>query len=162
MRWLSSGGSGQMWGEDALAWAVEWTWEGVDLEGGAQPLFTLKTTTCVPWARVPEYTRCGFRMVRLVSLFGCQQRINHIYCIYTRKQWIEQDEVWPCVCGLVAQSGLTLVTPWPAGRQASMSITNSRGLLKLMSIESVMPSNHRTLVIPFSSAFNQDYERQIF
>ena len=53
-------------------------------------------------------------------------------------------------------------TPWPAGRQASVSITNSRGLLKLMSIESVMPSNHRTLVIPFSSAFNQDYERQIF
>ena len=33
-------------------------------------------------------------------------------------------------------------TPWPAGRWASVSITNSRGLLKLMSIESVMPSNH--------------------
>ena len=45
---------------------------------------------------------------------------------------------------------------------ASVSVTRSRGLLKLMSIESVMPSNHRTLVIPFSSAFNQDYERQIF
>ena len=34
------------------------------------------------------------------------------------------------------------VTPWTAARQASLSITNSRGLLKLMSIESVMPSNH--------------------
>ena len=33
-------------------------------------------------------------------------------------------------------------TPWSAARQASLSITNSRGLLKLMSIESVMPSNH--------------------
>ena len=33
-------------------------------------------------------------------------------------------------------------TPWPAGRLASVSISNSRGLLKLMSIESVMPSNH--------------------
>ena len=33
-------------------------------------------------------------------------------------------------------------TPWIAARQASLSITNSRSLLKLMSIESVMPSNH--------------------
>ena len=33
-------------------------------------------------------------------------------------------------------------TPWTAARQASLSITNSRSLPKLMSIESVMPSNH--------------------
>ena len=33
------------------------------------------------------------------------------------------------------------VTPWTAAHQASLSITNSQGLLKLMSIESVMPSN---------------------
>ena len=33
-------------------------------------------------------------------------------------------------------------TPWNVARQASLSITNSRSLLKLMSIESVMPSNH--------------------
>ena len=32
-----------------------------------------------------------------------------------------------------------LVTPWTAARQASLSITNSRNLLKLMSIDSVMP-----------------------
>ena len=32
------------------------------------------------------------------------------------------------------------VTPWTAAHQASLSITNSRSLLKLMSIESVMPS----------------------
>ena len=37
---------------------------------------------------------------------------------------------------------LTFVTPWTAARQASLSITNSRSLPKLMSIESVMPSNH--------------------
>ena len=36
-------------------------------------------------------------------------------------------------------------TPWTAARQASLSITNSRSLLKLMSIESEMPSNHLTL-----------------
>ena len=33
-------------------------------------------------------------------------------------------------------------TPWTAARQASLSISNSWSLLKLMSIESVMPSNH--------------------
>ena len=37
---------------------------------------------------------------------------------------------------------LLCATPWIAARQASLSITNSRSLLKLMSIESVMPSNH--------------------
>ena len=34
------------------------------------------------------------------------------------------------------------VTPWTAAHQASLSITNSQSLLKLMSIELVMPSNH--------------------
>ena len=33
-------------------------------------------------------------------------------------------------------------TPWAAAGQASLSITNSRSLLKLMSINSVMPSSH--------------------
>ena len=36
-------------------------------------------------------------------------------------------------------------TPWTATRQASQSITNSQSLLKLMSIESVMPSSHLIL-----------------
>ena len=40
------------------------------------------------------------------------------------------------------------VTPWTAASQASLSITNSRNLLKLMSIESVMPSNHLILCHP--------------
>ena len=44
-------------------------------------------------------------------------------------------------------------TPWTAARQASLSITNSWSLLKLMSIKSVMPSNHLILYCPFSSCF---------
>ena len=39
-------------------------------------------------------------------------------------------------------------TPWSAARQASLSITNSWSLLKLMSIELVMPSNHLILCHP--------------
>ena len=48
----------------------------------------------------------------------------------------------------VAQSCLTLVTPWTAAHQASLSITNSQSLLKLTSIELVMPSNHLILCHP--------------
>ena len=39
-------------------------------------------------------------------------------------------------------------TPWTAAHQASLSITNSQSWLKLMSIESVMPSNHLILCCP--------------
>ena len=39
-------------------------------------------------------------------------------------------------------------TPWIAARQASLSITNSQSFLKLMPIESVMPSNHLILCRP--------------
>ena len=41
-----------------------------------------------------------------------------------------------------------LATPWIAARQASLSITNSRSSLRLMSIESVMPSSHLILCHP--------------
>ena len=40
------------------------------------------------------------------------------------------------------------VTPWTAAHQASLSITNPQSLLKLMSIKSVMPSNHLLLCHP--------------
>ena len=40
------------------------------------------------------------------------------------------------------------MTPWTAARRASLSITNSQSLLKLMSIDLVMPSNHLILCHP--------------
>ena len=43
---------------------------------------------------------------------------------------------------------ILFATPWTAAHQASLSISNSRSLLKLMSIESVMPSNHLILCCP--------------
>ena len=43
---------------------------------------------------------------------------------------------------------LLFATPWTAAHQASLSITISQSLLKLMSIESVMPSSHLTLCQP--------------
>ena len=43
------------------------------------------------------------------------------------------------------------VTPWTAARQASLFFTISQSLLKLMSIESMMPSNHLILCLPLLS-----------
>ena len=59
------------------------------------------------------------------------------------------DPAQPLFCLLSSVQSLSrvqlFVTPRTAARQASLSITNSRSLLKLMSIVSVMPSNHLIL-----------------
>ena len=53
------------------------------------------------------------------------------------------------ICSVQSFSHVRLfATPWTTARQASLSITNSRSLLKLMSIKSVMPSNHLILCCP--------------
>ena len=61
-------------------------------------------------------------------------------------------------------------TPWIAAHQASLSITNSQSLLKLMSIESLMPSNylilchlllHMPSVFPSIRVFSNDSARLI-
>ena len=57
-------------------------------------------------------------------------------------------ELYPQSVSSVTQSCMTLCNPWTAAHQASLSITNPRSLLKLMSIESVMPSNHLILYCP--------------
>ena len=56
--------------------------------------------------------------------------------------------MWPVQFSSVAQSCGTLCNPMDEAHQASLSITNSRSLLKLMSIESVIPSNHLILCRP--------------
>ena len=55
-----------------------------------------------------------------------------------------------CICCSVQSLSYVwlFATPWTAARQASLSITNSQSLLKLMSIESVMPSHHLFLCHP--------------
>ena len=45
----------------------------------------------------------------------------------------------------------SFMTPWTAACQASLSVTISQSFLKLMSTESVIPSNHSSSIVPFSS-----------
>ena len=57
--------------------------------------------------------------------------------------------IFPCVPVQFSRSVVSdSVTPWTAACQASLSITISQSLFKLMSIESVMPSNHLILCRP--------------
>ena len=54
-----------------------------------------------------------------------------------------------CISSIQLLSHVRLFeTPWTAPHQASLSVTNAQSLLKLMSIESVMPSNHLILCRP--------------
>ena len=62
-----------------------------------------------------------FRIVKIIS--------KHLLSQFSRSVWL-------------------FVTPWTAARQASLSIPNSRSSLRLMSIESVMPSSHLILCHP--------------
>ena len=56
-----------------------------------------------------------------------------------------------CACARLRAQSSDSATPWAAACQASLSFTISRSLLKLMSIESVMPSTTSFSVVPFSS-----------
>ena len=66
--------------------------------------------------------------------------------VLVRKRWLSSS------CSVSSVQLLShvwlFVTPWTAAHQASLSFTNSQSLLKLMSIESVMPSNHLILCCP--------------
>ena len=58
--------------------------------------------------------------------------------------------LWECCLSRITLciSGQLFATPWTTACQASLSVTNAQSLLKLMSIESVMPSNHLILCRP--------------
>ena len=99
-----------------------------DQRNKTNPGFLLKhSTSCYP--------HCPHRL--------CKARGHCIALIWGH-------EIMVCCYWSVAQSCPTL-TPWTAEHQASLSITNSQSLLKLMSIESVIPSNHLILPSVFPS-----------
>ena len=62
----------------------------------------------------------------------------------------------------VTQSGRLFATPWTTARQASLSMSSSRILLKLMSIELVMPSNNLIICCPLLSRLQSFPESESF
>ena len=74
-----------------------------------------------------------------------------------RRSYIGEEVMRSIFSSVQSLSRVQLImTPWTAAHQASLSITKSGSLLRLMSIESVMPSNHLILCCPllFLPAFN--------
>ena len=65
----------------------------------------------------------------------------------THYKWQKFKRHETCCCSF-GKLCLTLCNPWTVARQASLSFTNSRSLLKLKSIKSVMPSNDLILCNP--------------
>ena len=106
------------------------------------------------------------RVILSASLRGdyrssiCTLSLNYLYfCYYFLNILFINGSIVDLQCFVnfrhqfssVTQSSQTFATPWTAVYQASLSIINSWSLLKLMSIKSVMPSNHLILCWPFSS-----------
>ena len=76
------------------------------------------------------------------------QVCQHLYIYATHKAMVISIQ-------LLSRDRL-LTTPWITAHQASLSITNSQSLLKLMSVKSTMPSNHLILyhsLLPLPSIF---------
>ena len=83
------------------------------------------------WATLHEFTKSGTQL----KWFGMHASLN--ICTSVQFSSVQSlSRVW------------LFATPWIAAHQASLSITNSRSLLKLMSMESVMPSSHLILCCP--------------
>ena len=80
-----------------------------------------KTTVIISTLQIRKLTQRHLSILFKITQFSSVQLLSHV--------WL-------------------FATPCTTARQASLSITNSRSLLKLMSIESVMPSNHPILCHP--------------
>ena len=102
-------------------------------------------------ARIVKFMESESRMVGASGLTGVMERhcFNGVDVWYFATWKKSEDELW-WSRQLLSRVWFFAI-PWTAARQASLSLTNSRSLLKLMSIRSVMPSNHLILFIPFSS-----------
>ena len=74
--------------------------------------------------------------------------VAHLLTCYFNQHFLNTSYVLGVIVILSLSHVQLFVTSWTAARQAPLSSTTSRSLLKLMSIESVMPSNHLVLCCP--------------
>ena len=108
--------------------------------------------------REPSYTgdrnvnlqllwRRAWRFLKKLNIKLPYEPATPLLGIYPEQVIIQKDTSPQCSVQSLSCVQL-FTTPWTAARQASLSITNSQSLLKLMPIESVMPSNHLILCYP--------------
>ena len=102
--------------------------DSLPAEPPGKPLFTYFKCIVNFWGDGKCYTKgddpCPHKGCREVLMLGSLHQVHHF----------SSAQSLSCVS--------LFATPWTAAHQASLSITNPQSLLRLMSIESVMPSNH--------------------
>ena len=98
-------------------------------------VFCNESVLCIRW---PKYWSFSFSISPSNEYSGL---------IFFRMDWLDLFEIQFHSVQSLSHVWL-FVTPWTVVHQASLSITNSWSLLKLMSIESVMPSNHLIQCLP--------------
>ena len=87
--------------------------------------------------------------IKIVGMAGMEMFLNITFCGRVARTLSKSHTASPFYSVQFSPSVFWLfVTPWTAARQASVSISNSQSLLKLMSFESVMSSNHLILCHP--------------
>ena len=128
---------GCIWGPGCCQWLWETGWQQPDLREQNPRL-----SGYVGQSQLRRYISC----------------VHHWYLIFNWKQydmsmwrpWLESSKFYSVQSSSVQSLSRVqlFVTPWTAAHWASLSITNSRSLLKLMSVEPVMPSNHFILCCP--------------
>ena len=129
-----------------LAWGIPWTQE----PGGLQSVGLQRVGQTEP-PILTDSPRCLFTL----ELLNTDPTRGRVQTARSGRDSVEQYTV-QLSCSLFA-------APWTAACQASLSITNSRSLLKLMSTELVMPSNHLILLSsPFPPTFNLSRHQDLF
>ena len=91
-----------------------------------------------------------YSIIQIHHYLVIQFVVEHLDCLQFLAMWILlYEHCYTCVFSSVhSLSCVWLCNPMDAARQASLSITNSRSLVKLMSLKSVMSSNHLILCCP--------------
>ena len=119
-------------GSNQFNWRRKWQPTPVFLPGESHGQRNL--VGCSPWVAQSDTTEASWRQQQSVQ-FSSVQSLSSVQLF---------------------------VTPWTAAHQASLSIISSWSLLKLMSIESVMPSNHLILLSSSPPAFNLSQHQGLF
>ena len=109
----------------------------VDVSGGESKVWCCKEQYCIGAWKVRYMNQGKVDMVKQEMA-----RVNIDVLGISELKWVRTSSVH-----LLSNIQL-FETPWTAAHQALLSFTNSQSLLKLMSIESVMPSNHLILCHP--------------
>ena len=129
-----------------LDWRIPWTEEFHRL----QSTEVQKSWTWLKWLSIYTYTfffKYSFPLWLIIGYWIqfsvlCSRTLLFMQSLYKNLDFLVVSSVQLLSCVRL------FATPWIAACQASLSITNSRSPLKLMSIKSVMPSNHLILWHP--------------